>query len=92
MRNCDNPKLIEVDHLHSHCRHSSVIAESTKPDRQVFNTTLAETLTKSIQTMLTHTSSERGRIAVPLITNATGISPFPIRMTVRVDGVEIGGI
>lgn len=40
--------------------------------------------------MLTHTSSERGRTAVPLITNAAGISPFPIKMTVKIDGVEVG--
>jgi hypothetical protein len=40
--------------------------------------------------MLTHTSSERGRTAVPLITNATGISPFPIKIAVKVGGVEIG--
>ncbi|KAF9076029.1 autophagy-related protein [Rhodocollybia butyracea] len=59
-------------------------------DRQQFDTALANTLTKSIHTMLTHTSSDRGRTAVPLITNATGISPFPIRITVKVGGVEIG--
>ena len=52
--------------------------------------TLAATLTKALQVMLTHTSSEKGRNAVPLITNATGISPFPIRITVKVDGAEIG--
>ncbi|KAE9400565.1 hypothetical protein BT96DRAFT_819043 [Gymnopus androsaceus JB14] len=38
----------------------------------------------------THTSSERGRTAVPLITNATGISPFPIGVSVKIGGVEIG--
>lgn len=40
--------------------------------------------------MLVHTSSERGRVAVPLITDATGISPFPIRIGVTVGGVEVG--
>ncbi|TFK35453.1 autophagy-related protein [Crucibulum laeve] len=59
-------------------------------DRQTFNATLANTLTKTIHTMLTHTSSEKGRTAVPLITNAAGISPFPIKMTVKVGGVEVG--
>jgi autophagy-related protein 101 len=59
-------------------------------DRQAFNSTLAATLTKSIHTMLTHTSSERGRAAVPLITDASGISPFPIKITVKVGGMEIG--
>ncbi|EGN93571.1 hypothetical protein SERLA73DRAFT_189272 [Serpula lacrymans var. lacrymans S7.3] len=59
-------------------------------DRQEFNATLASTLSKSLHVMLTHTSSERGRTAVPLITNSTGISPFPIKMVVKVGGVEIG--
>ncbi|KAF9218642.1 DUF1649-domain-containing protein [Gyrodon lividus] len=59
-------------------------------DRQEFTTTLSATLTKALQVMLTHTSSEKGRTAVPLITNATGISPFPVRITVKIDGVEIG--
>ncbi|KAF9236537.1 autophagy-related protein [Melanogaster broomeanus] len=59
-------------------------------DRQEFTTTLSATLTKALQIMLIHTSSEKGRAAVPLITNATGISPFPIRITVKVDGVEVG--
>jgi hypothetical protein len=59
-------------------------------DRQTFNSTLAATLTKSVHTMLTHTSSERGRAAVPLITDASGISPFPIKITVKIDGMDIG--
>jgi len=72
-----------------------VNAEMRQPkserDRQAFNATLASTLSTSLHTMLTHTSSERGRTAVPLITNATGISPFPVKMTVKVGGVELGG-
>ena len=60
------------------------------PDRQAFNATLASSLTNTIHTMLTHTSSERGRSAVPLITNAAGISPFPIKVTVKVGDVEVG--
>ncbi|RDB19500.1 hypothetical protein Hypma_013602 [Hypsizygus marmoreus] len=59
-------------------------------DRQAFNATLASTLTQSIHTMLTHTSSEKGRSAVPLITNASGISPFPIDIVVKIGGVEVG--
>ncbi|KAF8352162.1 autophagy-related protein [Amanita rubescens] len=59
-------------------------------ERQSFNRELATTLTKSIQVMLTHTVSERGRTAVPLITDAGSISPFPIRMVVKVGGVEVG--
>lgn len=61
-------------------------------DRQAFNSTLAGTLTRAVHTILTHTSSERGRSAVPLITNVAGISPFPIRISVKVGGVEVGGV
>ncbi|KAF9024212.1 DUF1649-domain-containing protein [Hymenopellis radicata] len=62
------------------------------PDRErtSFESTLAATLTKSIFTMITYTTSEKGRAAVPLITDATGISPFPIRITVKIGGVEVG--
>ncbi|KAJ7084648.1 autophagy-related protein [Mycena belliarum] len=59
-------------------------------DRQNFLATLAATLTKAVQTMLVHTSSEKGRTAVPPITNAGGISPFPISVVVTVGGVEVG--
>ena len=51
---------------------------------------LSAALTRSLKTMLTHASSERGRAAVPLITNANGISPFPIKITVKVGEVEVG--
>ena len=60
-------------------------------DRQALDTALASTLSKALHTMLTHTSSERGRTAVPLITNSAGISPFPLRMVVKVGEVEIAG-
>ncbi|KAI9457374.1 hypothetical protein HD554DRAFT_2142988 [Boletus coccyginus] len=59
-------------------------------DRHEFSATLAATLTKALHVMLTYTSSEKGRTAVPLITNATGISPFPVQIMVKVDGVEVG--
>lgn len=59
-------------------------------DRQTFEANLAATLTKTLRTMLTHTSSERGRTAVPLITEAQSISPFPIKMVVKVGGAEVG--
>lgn len=60
-------------------------------DRQTedFDFIVASTLSKALHVMLTYTSSERGRNVVPLITNATGISPFPIKITIKVDGVEI---
>ncbi|KAI1786830.1 autophagy-related protein [Ganoderma leucocontextum] len=65
------------------------IRQPSERERQKFNSDLASTLTKSLQTMLTHASSERGRSAVPLITNAQSISPFPIKITVKVGGVEL---
>ncbi|KAG2741833.1 hypothetical protein P692DRAFT_20839813 [Suillus brevipes Sb2] len=75
------------------CEQWIVNAEIRQPkleDRQEFNANLASTLLKALNVMLTHTSSERGRTAVPLITNATGISPFPIKIAVQVGGMEIG--
>ena len=39
--------------------------------------------------MLSHTSSERGRSAVPLITNANGISPFPVKIVLKVGASTI---
>lgn len=59
-------------------------------ERQTFNAALASTLNQSLHMMLTHTSSERGRSAVPLITDASGISPFPFEVTLSVGGVEVG--
>jgi len=63
----------------------------SEQERQLANNSLTTTLAHSIETMLTHTTSERGRTAVPLITNATGISPFPLRISVKVGGVEVDG-
>jgi hypothetical protein len=40
--------------------------------------------------MINHTSSEKGRASVPPITDATTISPFPFRVTVKIDNVEVG--
>jgi len=72
-----------------------VNAEMRQPkserDREAFEVALRSTLSKALHTMISHTSSERGRTAVPLITNSSGISPFPLKMTVKVGGVEIGG-
>ena len=60
------------------------------PDRQTFDANLTSALTDSLRTMLMYTSSERGRMAVPLITEAQSISPFPIKMVVNVGGVDVG--
>ncbi|KAI0829101.1 DUF1649-domain-containing protein [Trametes gibbosa] len=65
------------------------IRQPSDRERQKFNADLAATLTKSLQTLLAHASSEEGRATVPLITNATSISPFPIKMAVKVGGVEV---
>ncbi|KAG6889159.1 hypothetical protein C0995_003337 [Termitomyces sp. Mi166 len=67
-------------------------AELRQPiaDREAFNAKLADTLSQAVCMMLTHTSSEQGRAAVPLITNASGISPFPIEISVTVGGMEMG--
>ncbi|KAH9966619.1 hypothetical protein BC827DRAFT_683396 [Russula dissimulans] len=61
----------------------------SEQERQQFNQNLAATLSKSLRTMLTHTSSEQGRGAVPPITNSE-VSPFPLKISVRVGGVELG--
>ncbi|KAL0955235.1 hypothetical protein HGRIS_004134 [Hohenbuehelia grisea] len=60
-------------------------------ERQQANGNLTATLTRSIETMLSHTTSERGRNAVPQITTAAGISPFPLRITVKVGGIDVEG-
>ncbi|KAL4067500.1 hypothetical protein V8B97DRAFT_2025072 [Scleroderma yunnanense] len=51
-------------------------------DRQDFDSTLASTLSKALHVMLTYTSSE-------MWTNYR-ISPFPIKISVKMDGVDIG--
>ncbi|EIM83183.1 uncharacterized protein STEHIDRAFT_101279 [Stereum hirsutum FP-91666 SS1] len=61
----------------------------SEQDRQTYLRTLPNTLTRALQTMLIHTSSEAGRAAVPPITNSN-ISPFPMKITVKVGGTEVG--
>ncbi|KAI9510807.1 autophagy-related protein [Russula earlei] len=60
----------------------------SEQERQQFTKNLASTLSKSLCTMLMHTSSEEGRGAVPPITNSE-VSPFPLKISVRVGGVEL---
>ncbi|KIM49851.1 hypothetical protein M413DRAFT_117035 [Hebeloma cylindrosporum] len=62
----------------------------TEKDRENARSALASTLTKAIHTMIMHTSSEKGRAAVPPITDANTISPFPFKVIVKVDNVEVG--
>lgn len=61
----------------------------SRPDRQTYLRTLPNTLTRALQTMLLHTSSEAGRAAVPPITNSN-LSPFPMKITVKVGSTEVG--
>jgi len=61
----------------------------SEKERQQFNQNLSATLSKSLRVMLTHTSSEQGRGAVPPITNSD-VSPFPLNISVRVGGAELG--
>ncbi|KAF8486667.1 autophagy-related protein [Russula emetica] len=61
----------------------------SEKERQQFNQNIAATLSKSLRVMLTHTSSEQGRGAVPPITNSD-VSPFPLKISVRVGGAELG--
>ncbi|KAH8833934.1 autophagy-related protein [Flagelloscypha sp. PMI_526] len=52
-------------------------------EKEKFESTLSQALTKAVYTMLTHTSSEKGRHSVPIIQTADfGISPFPLEITV----------
>ncbi|KAF8645058.1 hypothetical protein AX16_008116 [Volvariella volvacea WC 439] len=65
-------------------------ADAGVADRQKFTSNLMSTLTKSLHTILTHTTSERGRSSVPLITEAGGVSPFPYKVAVKLNGVVVG--
>ncbi|CAA7261031.1 unnamed protein product [Cyclocybe aegerita] len=62
----------------------------TERDRQTFQANLASTLTNAIETMISYTSSERGRAVVPPITDSSTISPFPFKVLVKVGNQEVG--
>ncbi|KAG8844983.1 hypothetical protein FRB91_002188 [Serendipita sp. 411] len=55
-------------------------------DREILQDALATSLSKAVMAMVDYTVSERGRAAVPVISTATGISPFPIHTVLRVKG------
>lgn len=57
---------------------------------RTFNRTLTATLVKTVQTLVTYISSERGRSVVPPITDAAGISPFPFTVVVKIGNQEVG--
>jgi autophagy-related protein 101 len=87
---CDNRNLTEARILYKLHNGFRKNLHSTLLDRQAFSATLTAALTESLHKMLIYTSSEQGRTAVPVITSASGISPFPIKVTVHIDGVEVG--
>ncbi|KAF9473939.1 DUF1649-domain-containing protein [Pholiota conissans] len=62
----------------------------TDRDRTIFQAKLASTLTETIHKLVEYTSSEKGRGTVPPITDATTISPFPFKITVKVGNIELG--
>ncbi|KAH8111949.1 DUF1649-domain-containing protein [Phellopilus nigrolimitatus] len=62
---------------------------TTERERQTFNSTLSSSLSAALRTILAHTASARGRAAVPLITNSSGVSPFPFTIAVRVAGASV---
>ena len=80
-----NPNKVCTYHTHG----AAFLFTINFAERQQFDRTLAATLSKSLRTMLMHTSSEQGRAAVPPITNSD-VSPFPLKIAVRVGGVELG--
>jgi len=57
---------------------------------RTFNRTITATLIKTVQTLVTYISSERGRGVVPPITDAAGISPFPFTIVVKIGNQEVG--
>ena len=57
---------------------------------RTFKRTLTTTLVKTVQTLVTYISSERGRGVVPPITDAAGISPFPFTVVVKIGNQEVG--
>jgi autophagy-related protein 101 len=92
-----DPRVINAELRQPHTDrgpfHSSIFdGELTHepPERQALNSTLSTALSDALRKILTHTSSERGRAAVPLITNPfNGLSPFPFNIRVKVGGVEV---
>ena len=74
--------------VHNFSRRLFRLTIGPSAERQQFDRNIAATLSKSLRTMLTHTSSEQGRAAVPPITNSD-VSPFPLKIAVRVGGVEL---
>ena len=57
---------------------------------RTFTQTITATLVKTVQTLVTYISSERGRSVVPPITDAAGISPFPFTVVVKIGNQEVG--
>jgi autophagy-related protein 101 len=59
-------------------------------DRIEMLAALTSSVRDALLKMASYTSSDRGRVVVPLITNNTSISPFPMTIVVSVAGSEVG--
>lgn len=75
--------------LRQNSSHSAAQYQSRTDTSRKSDEALSATLSQTLMKILTHTTSERGRAAVPPITNNVGITPFPVRITARVGGREI---
>jgi len=62
---------------------------TTEDDREDLHAQLSNTLSRAMMEILQYTSSERGRTAVPLISSAEGISPFPWEIKLKVNGADV---
>ncbi|KDQ08910.1 hypothetical protein BOTBODRAFT_138259 [Botryobasidium botryosum FD-172 SS1] len=71
---------------------ASVHAPKHEHERRAIQSTLPGSLTRILRTILVRASSESGRQCVPPIVTAGVVSPFPLRITVVVGGVSVGGV
>jgi len=62
---------------------------TTEDDRESLHAQLSNTLSRAVMDILLYTSSESGRTAVPLISSAEGISPFPWEIKLKVNGADL---
>ncbi|EJD37674.1 DUF1649-domain-containing protein [Auricularia subglabra TFB-10046 SS5] len=58
-------------------------------ERQTLHRAVSDTLARAVRTILDHTSSEKGRAAVPPIRQNEGLSPFPYRIVAKIGGLEL---
>jgi len=70
---------------------ASIHVPRNEKERREIMDPLPGKLSEMLMTILTKTSSEKGRSVVPLIHSANVITPFPLSIRVRVGGVDVGG-